>query len=46
LYSLALLLGDGEDLVEIDGITEGEARWMASVLFVDFVEWFTPVENQ
>ncbi|MCI0460939.1 MAG: hypothetical protein L0Z62_28660 [Gemmataceae bacterium] len=40
LYSLALVQPDGKELVRVDCLTEGEARWMADVLFKTFPAWF------
>jgi hypothetical protein len=39
-YSLSLVRPDGTELLEVGGLTEGEARWMADVLFRDFPGWF------
>jgi hypothetical protein len=39
-YSLSLVRPDGTELLEVSALTEGEARWMADVLFRDFPGWF------
>jgi hypothetical protein len=39
-YSLSFVRPDGTELLEVGGLTEGEARWMADVLFRDFPGWF------
>jgi hypothetical protein len=39
-YSLSFVRPDGTELLEVRALTEGEARWMADVLFRDFPGWF------
>jgi hypothetical protein len=40
-YSLSFVRADGTELLEVGALTEGEARWMADVLFRDFPGWFS-----
>ena len=40
LYFLALIRPSGKELLRIDCLTEGEARWLADVLFEEFPAWF------
>jgi hypothetical protein len=40
VYSLALIRPDGTTLLEIDALTQGEARWMANLLFEMYPDWF------
>ncbi len=40
LYALLLIRPDGTEWVRIDTLTEGEARWLAGVLFAEFPSWF------
>jgi hypothetical protein len=39
-FSLSLVTRDGQELVEIPGLTEGEARWMADAVYHNFSMWF------
>ncbi|MEX2115026.1 MAG: hypothetical protein WD845_17665, partial [Pirellulales bacterium] len=38
--SLALVALDNTELCAIDGLTEGEARWMADVVLREWPAWF------
>jgi hypothetical protein len=40
LHALSLVRADGKELVRIDLLTKGEARWLADVLFKTFPGWF------
>jgi hypothetical protein len=40
LFSLAFIRADGTKLLEIDSLTEGEARWMAGVILREYPSWF------
>jgi hypothetical protein len=42
-FSLALVDPHGHDLIEIDALTEAEARWIADELFRDFGQWHVRV---
>ncbi len=42
-YALALVNEDGSDLITFDGLTEGEARWIAAELYQDFRQWYVKV---
>jgi hypothetical protein len=39
-FSLSFVTRDEQELVEITGLTEGEARWMADVVYRNFSMWF------
>jgi hypothetical protein len=39
-FSLALIKRDGQELLEIKRLTEGEARWMADAVYRNFSMWF------
>ncbi len=39
-FSLSFVTRDGQELVEIKRLTEGEARWMADAVYRNFSMWF------
>jgi hypothetical protein len=45
-FTLALVDSAGRDLLAIDRLTEGEARWIADQLFGNFPEWFVHDKKQ
>jgi hypothetical protein len=45
LYALSLVRPEGKELLRIDLLTEGEARWMADTLFRTFPGWFPAADS-
>jgi hypothetical protein len=39
-FSLGFVSPESQDLLVMDGLTEGEARWIAAEVFRDYPEWF------